>query len=157
MSDPVTWLRQARQLAWIVVVAATAAQAASPPPEKVERSATIEPVEHVKEGEELHVQSTNGSIELRGDPKATEVRVEAHFEVDGEDEKDVTRRAQLVRLYAERAPDGAVVVDAVFPGKAMPRDRARIVVVARATRRLPRRASRAAWSSGPRPMSTTSP
>lgn len=125
-----------RALAALVLALATAVPVAvasvatAPPPEKVERSASIEPVEHVKEGEELLVQSTNGSIELRGDPKATEVRVEAHFEVDGEDEKDVTRRAQLVRLYAERAPDGAVVVDAVFPGKAMPRDRARIVVVA---------------------------
>lgn len=129
MSDPVTWLRQARQLAWIVVVAATAAQAASPPPEKVEHGATIELAEHVKEGEELLVQAMNGSIELRGDPNAVAIRVEAHLEVDGDDEKDVRRRAQLVRLYAERVPDGAVVVDALFPGKPMPRDRARIVVV----------------------------
>lgn len=132
-------VRRPRQTAFVsfllvpcaIVLAAVADAAGSAPPvSKVERTARVEPVEHVADGEELVVEGANGSIELRGEPDAKEFRIEAFLEVDGEDEKDVARRAQLARLYAERAPDGAVVVDAVFPGKRMARDRARIVVIA---------------------------
>ena len=71
----------------------------------------------------------SGSIELVVDAGRDTPQVEAEFTVDGSDEKDVKRRSELVRLFAERAADQTVVVQPIFPGKAMKRDSVKVRIV----------------------------
>jgi hypothetical protein len=71
----------------------------------------------------------NGSIELIVDAGRDRPQVEAEFTIDGSDEKDVKRRSELVRLFAERAADQTVVVQPIFPGKAMKRDSVKLRIV----------------------------
>jgi hypothetical protein len=79
--------------------------------------------------ERILAEIQDGEIELVVDPKLAETKVTAEFTVDGEDAKDVERREQLVRVYAERAADGTIVVQAMFPGKPMKRDRVKAVIL----------------------------
>ena len=51
------------------------------------------------------------------------------FTVDGKDDKDLKRRIELVKLFAERAADQTVVVQPMFPGKAMARDSVAVRIV----------------------------
>ena len=78
--------------------------------------------------EKLMVEVAHGSIEVIVDAKANDTRIEAQFTVDGMDLKDAERRAQVVKLYAERSADGTIVVQPVFPGKAMARDSAKVTI-----------------------------
>ena len=78
--------------------------------------------------EKLMVEVAHGSIEVIVDAKANDTRIEAQFTVDGIDLKDAERRAQVVKLYAERSADGTIVVQPVFPGKAMARDSAKVTI-----------------------------
>lgn len=78
--------------------------------------------------ERILAEVPNGDVELVADAKLVETTVTAEFVVDGEDAKDVERREQLVRVYAERAADGTIVVQPMFPGKPMERDRVKVVI-----------------------------
>lgn len=102
----------------------------------VHREAEIareKPADDAKPGEPVRerilAEIQDGEIELVVDPKLAETKVTAEFTVDGEDAKDVERREQLVRVYAERAADGTIVVQAMFPGKPMKRDRVKAVIL----------------------------
>jgi len=102
----------------------------------VHREAEIareKPADDAKPGEPVRerilAEIQDGEIELVVDPKLAETKVTAEFTVDGEDAKDVERREQLVRVYAERAADGTIVVHAMFPGKPMKRDRVKAVIL----------------------------
>ena len=92
--------------------------------------ADIARVVDAKEGERLMVDIAVGSIDCSVDEKASETRVSAEFTVDGTDAADAARRAKLVKLYAERASDGTIIVDAIFPGKRLPYDAVKLTVVA---------------------------
>lgn len=83
-----------------------------------------------KDGERLMLEIANGRLRLRGDAKAESTRISAVFTVDGVDAADAERRTKLVRLYAERADEGTIIVGAYFPGKAMPRDSVELEVIA---------------------------
>jgi len=91
------------------------------------------PADNAKSGEpaqeRILAEIQDGEIELVVDPKLDETKVTAEFTVDGEDAKDVERREQLVRVYAERTADGTIVVQAMFPGKPMKRDRVKAVIL----------------------------
>jgi hypothetical protein len=101
-----------------------------------ERSTTIAPRDAAAndtrpgepKGERLVASIDNGSLEVVGDAKAKDTAIIASFTVDGEDAKDAERRAQTVRLFAERASDGTIVVSTMFPGKAMPKDSVKVVI-----------------------------
>ncbi|MFM7259023.1 MAG: DUF4097 family beta strand repeat-containing protein [bacterium] len=104
-------------------------------PATVEKLAAIareKASDSAKAGEPVHerilAEIQDGEIELAVDPKSDETTVRAEFTVDGESAKDVERREQLVRVYAERAADGTIVVQAMFPGKPMKRDRVRVAI-----------------------------
>lgn len=83
--------------------------------------------------EKLMAEIERGSIEIVSDPKHEETRIDAEFTVDGEDAKDVKRREQVVKLYAERTADGTIVVQPVFPGKWMARDSVKLTIRVPAT------------------------
>lgn len=116
--------------------AAAAAQDRSARTVVVDRAASIAPREPDADaarpgepkGERLVVEIANGSLEIVGDAGTKETAVSAEFTVEGEDAKDADRRAQTVRLFAERASDGTVVVSTMFPGKAMSKDSVKVVV-----------------------------
>ncbi len=78
--------------------------------------------------EKLMAEVAHGSIEVIVDAKANDTRIEAQFTVDGTDLKDAERRAQVVKLYAERSADGTIVVQPIFPGKAMAKDSAKVTI-----------------------------
>lgn len=96
----------------------------------VSHSADIARVAGAEEGERLMVDIAVGSIECSVDPKAGETRIAAEFSVDGTDAADAQRRAKLVKLYAERASDGTIIVNTVFPGKQLPYDSVKLAIVA---------------------------
>lgn len=77
-----------------------------------------------------------GSIECTVDEKADKTRISAEFEVDGRDAADAERRAKLVKVYAERASDGTIIVDAVFPGTRLPWDAVKLSIVAPPTEEI---------------------
>jgi hypothetical protein len=108
--------------------------------QSVARSTDIARVEGAddatKGGERIMVDVPIGSIECSVDPNATKTRVSAEFKVDGKDASDAQRRAKVVKLYAERAPDGTIIVDAMFPGAAMPMDAVKLTIVAPPTQEL---------------------
>lgn len=108
--------------------------------QSVARSADIARVEGAddatKGGERIMADVPIGSIECSVDPNATKTRVSAEFKVDGKDAADAQRRAKLVKLYAERAPDGTIIVDAMFPGATMPMDTVNLTIVAPPTQEL---------------------
>lgn len=119
----------------LAVAAAAPAQERTRGTVSVERSASIasraadNPTNATPEeakGERLIAEVANGSIEIVGTADATETTVSATFTVDGEDAKDAGRRAQTVRLFAERAADGTIVVSTMFPGKSMPKDSVKV-------------------------------
>ena len=87
-------------------------------------------VDGAKDGERLMLEIANGRLRLRSDEKAESTRISAVFTVDGVDAADAERRTKLVRLYAERADEGTIIVGAYFPGKAMPRDSVELDVTA---------------------------
>lgn len=95
-----------------------------------ERDAEIPRVADAKDGERLMLEIANGRLRLRSDAKAESTRISAVFTVDGVDAADAERRTKLVRLYAERADEGTIIVGAYFPGKAMPRDSVELDVTA---------------------------
>lgn len=102
----------------------------------VSHNADIARVADAKEGERLMVDIVAGSIECTVDPKAGETRVSAEFSVDGTDADDAQRRAKLVKLYAERASDGTIIVNTVFPGGRLPYDSVKLSVIAPTTDEL---------------------
>jgi hypothetical protein len=95
-----------------------------------ERDAEIPRSDDAKDGERLMLEIANGRLRLRSDAKAESTRISAVFTVDGVDAADAERRTKLVRLYAERADEGTIIVGAYFPGKAMPRDSVELEVLA---------------------------
>jgi len=95
-----------------------------------ERDAEIPRSDEAKDGERLMLEIASGRLRLRIDPKAEKTRIAAAFTVDGVDAADAERRAKLVRLYAERADEGTIIVGVFFPGKEMPRDAVQLDVVA---------------------------
>ncbi|MFN5495135.1 MAG: DUF4097 family beta strand repeat-containing protein [bacterium] len=129
---------------WIVAIVACVAQPlagpcawaqsdAKPKPkfvQSVAKGADIARVADAKEGERIMVDIAVGSIECTVDDKATETRVAAELSVDGKDAADAERRAKLVKLYAERASDGTIIVNAVYPGERLPYDSVKLTVVA---------------------------
>jgi DUF4097 and DUF4098 domain-containing protein YvlB len=98
-------------------------------PVRVEKSVEIAAARDKNTAERVIAEITSGSIKLSVDPTRDQPHVEAVFSVDGADEKDVKRRSDLVKLYAERASDGTIVVRPMFPGKAMKRDSVEIQIV----------------------------
>lgn len=102
----------------------------------VAKSADIARIADAKEGERLMVDIAVGSIECAVDEKATETRVAADFTVDGKDAADADRRAKLVKLYAERASDGTIIVNTVFPGARLPYDSVKLSVIAPPTEEI---------------------
>jgi hypothetical protein len=96
---------------------------------KITRSALISAAKDMKAGDRVIAEVARGSIELVVDEGRDTPQVEAEFTVDGSDEKDVKRRSELVRLFAERAADQTVVVQPIFPGKAMKRDSVKLRIV----------------------------
>ena len=95
-------------------------------PAKVERTADLAAAREAGLAERVIAEVAAGSLELVVDPNISRPRIEAEFTVDGEDEKDVKRRSELVKLFAERVADQTIVVQPMFPGKPMERDAARI-------------------------------
>jgi hypothetical protein len=95
-------------------------------PAKVERTADLAAAREAGVAERVIAEVAAGSLELVVDPNISRPRIEAEFTVDGEDEKDVKRRSELVKLFAERVADQTIVVQPMFPGKPMERDAARI-------------------------------
>ena len=95
----------------------------------VAHAAAIERDAAMHDGERLMVDVAVGSIDCRVDEKATETRIAADFTVDGQDAADAERRAKLVKLYAERASDGTIIVNSIFPGKRLPYDAVRLTIV----------------------------
>lgn len=100
------------------------------------RSAEIARQPDAKEGERLMADIANGSIDCTVDPSATTARISATFTVDGKDPADADRRAKLVKLYAERASDGTIIVDALFPGQKLPFDSVSVSIVLPTTEEL---------------------
>ncbi len=95
----------------------------------VERIVDIAAAKAEGHAERIMAEASNGSIELVVDATLDAPHIEATFTVEGEDEKDVARRAELVKLFAERAADQTLVVRPIFPGKEMPRDTVRVRIV----------------------------
>lgn len=95
----------------------------------VAKSADIAAAKEKGAADRVVAEVINGSIELVVDDGRDAPLVEAEFTVDGNDEKDIKRRSELVRLYAERAADQTVVVQPIFPGKAMKRDSVKVRIV----------------------------
>jgi len=96
---------------------------------KVSRSADIAAAKDASKPERVVGEVANGSIELVVDAGRDTPLVEAEFTVGGIDEKDLKRRAELVRLYAERAADQSVVVQPIFPGKMVRGDSVKVRIV----------------------------
>ncbi len=96
---------------------------------KVSRSADIAAAKDASKPERVVGEVANGSIELIVDAGRDTPLVEAEFTVGGVDEKDLKRRAELVRLYAERAADQSVVVQPIFPGKMVRGDSVKVRIV----------------------------
>ncbi len=102
-------------------------------PVVVQHSASIERVVDLKPsteivGEKVMAEILAGSLEFIVDAKATDIRIDAEFTVDGTDEKDIERRAKVVKLFAQRVSDGTIVVNSMFPGKAMERDSVKVSI-----------------------------
>lgn len=89
------------------------------------------PASH-KEGEPVRerilAEITNGELELVVDSKLDETTAVAEFVVDGIDAKDVERREKNTRLFATRSADGTIVFQPLFSGKAMDRDRVKLII-----------------------------
>ncbi len=97
----------------------------------VQHSASIDRLAPEKPGKEVGGEKViaeigAGSIEFTVDAKAPDTRIDAEFTVDGTDEADVERRSKVVKLFAQRVSDGTIVVQAMFPGKAMERDSVKV-------------------------------
>ncbi|MFZ4749472.1 MAG: hypothetical protein ACOYMM_03075 [Phycisphaerales bacterium] len=118
-------------IASILAVAGTtrAARAQESVTGSVERVAEIAAAKDPQAVERVIAEANAGSIELVVDAAVAAPRVEAKFTVDGKDDKDLKRRMELVKLFAERAADQTVVVQPMFPGKAMPRDSVALRIV----------------------------
>jgi len=121
-------------LASILAVAGTsrAARAQDSVTGSVERIVEIAAAKDAKPAvvlERVIAEAAAGSIELVVDATVAAPRVEAKFTVDGKDDKDLKRRMELVKLFAERAADQTVVVQPMFPGKAMARDSVALRIV----------------------------
>ena len=97
-------------------------------PAKVERHVDIAKAAEKDFAERVVAEITDGSLELVVDPTIDAPTVDVEFTVDGADDKDVKRRAEVVRLFAERSSDQSVVVQVVYPGKTMPRDSAKVKI-----------------------------
>lgn len=95
----------------------------------VAKSADIVAAKDKDSADRVVAEVLNGSIELVVDAGRDVPLVEAEFTVDGNDEKDIKRRSELVRLYAERAADQTVVVQPIFPGKAMKHDSVKVRII----------------------------
>lgn len=95
----------------------------------VERTAEIAASKDQAAADRVIAEIGAGSIELVVDANRDAAHIEADFTIDGRDDKDVKRRTELVKLYAERAADQTIVVQPMFPGKAMPRDSVRVRIV----------------------------
>ena len=95
----------------------------------VERTVEINAAKEAGTADRVIAEVLNGSIELVVDPSVPAPRVVATFTVDGKDDKDLKRRIELVKLFAERAADQTVVVQPMFPGKAMARDSVAVRIV----------------------------
>lgn len=98
-------------------------------PAKVERTADLAAAREAGFAERVIAEIASGSLELVVDASISRPRIEAEFTVDGEDEKDVKRRSELVKLFAERVADQTIVVQPMFPGKPMAHDAARIRII----------------------------
>jgi len=138
MRNPIHGVLKAPAILFAILLAVTPSARASDDVKTatVHREAEIareKPAADAKPGEPVRerilAEIQDGEIELVVDPKLDETTVTAEFIVDGEDAKDVERREQLVRVYAERAADGTIVVQALFPGKPMKRDRVKAVIL----------------------------
>ena len=101
--------------------------------ETVSRTADIARAADAEGGERLMADIAVGEIECTVDPKATETRISAEFSVDGMDAADVQRRIKLVKLYAERASDGTLIVNTIFPGARLPYDSVKLSIIAPTT------------------------
>lgn len=127
-----------------LVAAGSSAQEGRPAVEKrdtrflrtVAHDVDIPRVEGSSERERIMVDLAGGVVECRVEDDAKETRVAAEFTVDGIDAADAERRVKLVKLFAERAGDGTIVVDAVFPGGAMALDAVKVTIVAPPTQEL---------------------
>ena len=95
----------------------------------VTRTVDVARAKDATKADRVIAEVVNGSIELVVDAGRDTPQVEAEFTVDGSDEKDVKRRTELVKLYAERAADQTVVVQPMFPGKAMKRDSVKVRII----------------------------
>lgn len=113
----------------VVLCGGRAAHAQKFEPEVVTRTTDIAAAKEKSEAGRVLAEISAGSIELTVDANADAPRIEAEFTVDGLDQKDVARRAELAKLYAERAADQTVVVKPMFAGKPMPRDRVKLRIV----------------------------
>ncbi|MEY3141571.1 MAG: hypothetical protein RLY21_64 [Planctomycetota bacterium] len=102
----------------------------------VTQHADIARLPEAEHGERLMIDIAVGSIECTVDEKATETRVTAELVVDGMDAADAQRRAKLVKLYAERASDGTIIVNTIFPGMRLPYDSVKLSVIAPKTEEL---------------------
>lgn len=78
--------------------------------------------------ERILAEITNGELELVVDSKLDETTAVAEFTVDGTDAKDVERREKNTRLFATRSADGTIVFQPLFSGKAMDRDRVKLII-----------------------------
>ena len=96
---------------------------------RIERAVDLAAARDAGLAERVVAEITAGSVELIVDAALDRPRIEAEFTVDGESEKDVKRRAELVKLFAERVADQSVVVQPMFPGKSMPRDSVRVRIL----------------------------
>lgn len=101
--------------------------------QSVAHAANIERIANAEEGERLMVDLAVGSIDCSVDAAARETMVAAEFSVDGKDAADAERRAKLVKLYAERASDGTIIVNTIFPGERLPYDSVKLTIVAPTT------------------------
>lgn len=96
---------------------------------RVERTSEIAAPKEKGLADRVIAEIGAGSIELVVDPNRDAPHIEAEFTIDGRDDKDVKRRTELVKLYAERAADQTIVVQPLFPGKPMARDSVRVRIV----------------------------
>jgi hypothetical protein len=114
-------------LACTLISAPASAQSTSTA--SVDRSVDIPAAKEKGAAERIVGEAVNGSFEIVVDATADAPRIEAQFTIDGTDEKDVKRRTELIKLFAERAADQTIVVQPIFPGKSMPRDNVKVRIM----------------------------